>query len=158
MAHVVVDTHPRQDAPRQFGRFLLVGVTNTVLSFVVYRLLLVAATPYVLAAPVAFAVGALNGYILNRRWTFAAQDTTRARVLYVTVQVGGAGATSLLVYLFAHGAGADKVVAYLGAIPPVTVGTFLANRRWTFAERGDHRAGRTAPDTASERATFGDGS
>jgi putative flippase GtrA len=105
-----------------------------VLSFVVYRLLLVVSTPYLLAAPLAFAVGALNGYILNRRWTFAARDTTRARVLYVAVQVAGAASTSLFVYGFAH-AGTGKVPAYLAAVPPVTVGTFLANRYWTFAER-----------------------
>jgi putative flippase GtrA len=124
----------RDDAQHQFGRFLVVGVSNTLLSFVVYRLLLVVSTPYLLAAPLAFAVGALNGYILNRRWTFAARDTTRARVLYVAVQVAGAGSTSLFVYLFAQ-AGTGKVLAYLAAIPPVTVGTFIANRYWTFAER-----------------------
>jgi hypothetical protein len=41
------------------------------------------------AAPLAFAAGAVNGFIFNRRWTFAARDSTRARVLYVTVQVTG---------------------------------------------------------------------
>jgi putative flippase GtrA len=126
----------RSDATHhQFARFLLVGVSNTALSFVVYRLLLVVSTPYLVAAPVAFAVGALNGYILNRRWTFAARDTTQARLLYVLVAAGGAASTSLLVWAFAQGAGTSKVVAYLAAIPPVTVGTFLANRRWTFTDR-----------------------
>ena len=120
----------------QFGRFLLVGVGNTVLSFVVYGLLLALATPYLLAAPLAFAVGAVNGYIFNRRWTFAARDTGRARVLYVLVQAVGAGATSLLVLLFAQGAGTGKVGAYLASAPPVTIATFAANRRWTFAHRG----------------------
>ena len=72
------------DAPRQFARFLVVGVGNTVLSFVAYRLLLAAGTPYVPAAALAFAVGAVNGYVFNRRWTFAAADTTRSRVLYVS--------------------------------------------------------------------------
>jgi hypothetical protein len=67
--------------PSQFARFLVVGVGNTVVSFVAYRLLLAVGTPYAVAAPLAFAVGTLNGYVFNRRWTFAARDTTRARVL-----------------------------------------------------------------------------
>jgi putative flippase GtrA len=125
--------HTRLD--RQFARFLLVGVGNTVLSFVAYRLLLALGTPYVIAAALGFAIGAVNGYVFNRRWTFVARDSTRARVLYVAVQVAGAASTSLLVLLFVRGAGAGKVGAYLAAIPPVTVSTFMANRLWTFADR-----------------------
>ena len=53
--------------------------------------------------------------MFNRRWTFAAADSTRARVLYF--------------------AGLGKVEAYLVAIPPVTVATFVANRLWTFGRR-----------------------
>jgi putative flippase GtrA len=98
--------------------------------------LLAISTPYVLAAFLGFAVGALNGYILNRRWTFAARDTTRARVLYVAVQAVGAVSTSLLVLFLHEGAGIGKVGAYLLAIPPVTICMFLANRTWTFADRG----------------------
>ena len=75
---------------RQFVRFLVVGAGNTLLSFVAYRLLLEIGTPYAVAAPVAFGVGALNGYIFNRRWTFAAQDSARARVLYVSIAAAGA--------------------------------------------------------------------
>jgi putative flippase GtrA len=124
----------RAEATRQLARFLAVGVGNTLISFVVYRVLLALGTWYVVAAPLAFAVGAVNGYIFNRRWTFAARDSTRARLLYVGVAVLGAVATSLLVPLFVA-AGAGKVIAYLAAIPPVTLCMFAANRLWTFADR-----------------------
>jgi putative flippase GtrA len=113
----------------------LVGLGNTVLSFIAYRLLLVLGIPYVLAAGLAFAVGAVNGYVFNRRWTFAARDTTRARMIYVAVQAAGAVSTSLLVLLLVSGLGIDKVGAYIVVIPPVTVCTFIANRLWTFADR-----------------------
>jgi putative flippase GtrA len=119
---------------RQFVRFLVVGVGNTVLSFVVYRVLLAVGTWYLIAAPVAFGAGAVNGYVFNRRWTFAARDSTRARVVYVAVQASGVVLTTVLVALFAA-AGVGKVGAYLAAIPPVTVYMFVANRFWTFTER-----------------------
>jgi putative flippase GtrA len=128
-------TRARTDTYRQFVRFLVVGLSNTALSFVAYRLLLAASTPYVVAAPIAFAVGALNGYVVNRRWTFAAPDTRRARVLYVVFAALGAASLTLLVLLLVRGAGLGRVEAYLVAIPPVTVATFLANRIWTFAAR-----------------------
>jgi putative flippase GtrA len=124
----------RDDSRRQLGRFLVVGLGNTAISFVVYRLLLALGTPYVPAAAIAFAVGATNGYLFNSRWTFAARDSARARALYVAVQGAGALSTSLLVLLFVR-FGLGKVGAYLVAIPPVTLSTFVANRVWTFGER-----------------------
>jgi putative flippase GtrA len=123
------------DPAPQLARFLVVGVGNTVVSFVVYRLLLALGLWYVIAAPLAFAAGAVNGYILNRRWTFAARDSTRARILYVIVQAVGAVSTSLLVLLFVRAVGTGRVWAYLAAIPPVTLCMFAANRAWTFSER-----------------------
>jgi putative flippase GtrA len=73
--------------------------------------------------------------VLNRRWTFAARDSTRARVLYVAVQATGALASSLIVFFLVRVVGTGKVWAYVAAIPPVTLCTFAANRLWTFAER-----------------------
>ena len=131
----MAETLRRSEHARQFARFLLVGVGNTVLSFVVYRVLLALGIWYAAAAPLAFGAGAVNGYIFNRRWTFAARDSTQARLLYVGVALTGALSTSLLVPLFVA-AGLGKVLAYLAAIPPVTVCMFVANRLWTFADRG----------------------
>ena len=39
-----------------------------------------------------------------------------------------------LVWLFVHEAAVGRIGAYVGAIPPVTVSMFLANRFWTFAD------------------------
>ncbi len=128
-------THNHHRLDRQFARFLFVGLGNTALSFVAYRLLLELGIPYVIAAALGFGVGAVNGYVFNRRWTFAARDSARARVVYVAVQVVGAASTSLLVLLLVDGVGVDKVGAYIATVPPVTVCTFMANRWWTFADR-----------------------
>jgi putative flippase GtrA len=125
----------RDDPALQLARFLLVGGGNTLLSFVVYRLLLALGAWYVLAAPLAFAAGAVNGYVFNRRWTFAARDSTRARIIYLAVQMAGATLTSLLVSLFVRVAGTGRDWAYLAAVAPVTLCMFAANRLWTFAER-----------------------
>jgi putative flippase GtrA len=118
----------------QLTRFLIVGALNTLITFIVYRLLLALGASYVLAAPIAWGAGAANGYVLNVRWTFAARDTPRARVLYLLVTAAGAGASSLLVYLFSDGLGLGKLEAVLVALPLVILSTFAANRVWTFAE------------------------
>jgi putative flippase GtrA len=50
-------------------------------------------------------------------------------------QPAGALASAALVWLLVHEAAAGRLPAYAAAIPPVTVGTFLANRLWTFPGR-----------------------
>ncbi|MSO94536.1 MAG: hypothetical protein EXQ81_01920 [Thermoleophilia bacterium] len=77
----------------------------------------------------------LSPHGVDRRWTFAAHDSTRARILYVTIQVGAAVLASLLVVFFVRVVGMGHVGAYLAAIPLVTVCSFAANRLWTFADR-----------------------
>jgi len=78
---------------------------------------------------VAFAIGAVNGYLWNRRWTFAASDRG-SPVRYVVVQSAGLAATDLIVLLLAGVAGA--IGAYVAAVCVVTIATFAANRRFTF--------------------------
>jgi putative flippase GtrA len=120
---------------REFVRFLIVGALNTLISLAVYRILLALSVWYVVSAPIAWGAGVVNGYVFNRRWTFRARDTGRARALYALFGAAGAGAASVLVLLFVRGAGIGKFEAYLAAVPPVTVATFLANRYWTFTDR-----------------------
>ena len=117
---------------RQLLRFGIVGAGNTALSFTTYTLLLALRTPYVLAAAIAFFAGAVNGYVLNRRWTFAARDAWRARIAYVAVQAAGLVANAVLLWLAVHEAGLGRVAGYLVVIPPITVAMFLANRAWVF--------------------------
>jgi len=121
----------------QLARFVCVGASNTLVSFVAYLLLVSAAAPSAVAAAVAFAAGAANGYVLNRRWTFAARDSRRARITYACVQAAGALAASALVWLLVHETAAGRIDAYVASIPPVTLLTFLANRLWTFADQTD---------------------
>src|ERR1700684_3956891 len=55
----------------QFVKFGIVGVSNTLLAFAVYTVLLkVFGVWYIAASGIGFAVGAVNGFLLNRRWTF----------------------------------------------------------------------------------------
>ena len=121
---------------RQFIRFLIVGAANTLISLVVYRALLALGVWYVVSAPIAWAAGVVNGYVWNLRWTFAGNDTPRARLLYALFGAAGAVVASLLVLAFVRGAGLGRFEAYLAAVPLVTVSTFLANRYWTFSDRG----------------------
>ena len=118
----------------QFAKFGAVGVSNTVLSFAVYTILLKALGLWYLAASaIGFAVGAVNGFLWNRAWTFRGHvGDALTPVRWFVVQAGGLALNLGLVYLFVDGAGLDELVAQAVTIAIVTVTTFFANRAWTF--------------------------
>jgi putative flippase GtrA len=115
-------------------KFGIVGVSNTLLTFAVYGLLLkVAGVWYLAASAIGFIVGATNGFLLNRRWTFRGHvGDALTPVRWAIVQGCGLGINEGLLYLFVHDARLDKLLAQAFATAVVTVTTFFANRAWTF--------------------------
>jgi putative flippase GtrA len=118
----------------QFVKFGIVGVSNTLLAFAVYTLLLkVFGVWYVAASGIGFAVGAVNGFLLNRRWTFSGHvGDALTPVRWAIVQTCGLACNLGLVYLFVDGLGMDELVGQIPTTAIVTVLTFAANRAWTF--------------------------
>ncbi len=124
----------------QFIKFGIVGVSNTLLTFAVYWLLLKGfGVWYLAASAIGFIVGATNGFLLNRRWTFAGHvGDAFTPVRWAIVQGCGLAVNEGLLYLFVQGAHIDKLLSQVFATAVVTVTTFLANRAWTF--RGHHHS------------------
>ena len=76
---------------RRLARFCAVGALNTGLTLAAFALLLRVGMPAAVASAAGFGLGALNGYQLNARWTFAGARRDRGAVArYVLVQLGGA--------------------------------------------------------------------
>ena len=74
----------------RFTRFSLVGAINTALTLITFVLLTHAEFAPAAASATAFAVGATNGYWLNRSWTFRARGGPATLSRYVAVQGLGA--------------------------------------------------------------------
>jgi putative flippase GtrA len=118
----------------QFVKFGIVGISNTLLTFAVYTLLLKGfGLWYIAASAIGFIIGATNGFLLNRRWTFAGHvGDAFTPVRWAIVQSGGLGINLVLLYVLVHDASMDKLLAQACATVVVTVTTFLVNRAWTF--------------------------
>jgi putative flippase GtrA len=129
-----LSSHPRAGVLVQFVKFGIVGVSNTLLTLIVYTLLLkVLGVWYLAASAIGFTVGAINGFLLNRRWTFREHvGDALTPVRWGVVQTCGLGINELLLYVFVHDASLDKLLAQVCATAVVTVTTFFVNRAWTF--------------------------
>jgi putative flippase GtrA len=118
----------------QFAKFGLVGVSNTLITFAVFTLLEeVFGVWYIAASGIGFAVGATNGFLLNRSWTFRGYSGDQgAAVRWFLVQGCGLLLDLALIAAFVEGAHLNKLVAQAFATIIVVVITFFVNRRWTF--------------------------
>lgn len=118
----------------QFAKFGIVGVSNTLIAYGVFILLEeVFGVWYIAASGIGFAVGATNGFLLNRSWTFRGHGTGNdAALRWVVVQGCGLLLDLVLIAAFVAGAGLNKLVGQAFATAIVVVITFFVNRRWTF--------------------------
>ena len=112
----------------RLARYALVGASNTVITFTAYTLLVALGVAAPVASAAGFALGAVNGYQLNRRWTFR---TPGRLAPYVAVQALGAGASAAGVAL-ARGDGLPQPAAELVVLPLVTLLTYALARTVVF--------------------------
>ena len=132
--------HPLQAVPMgprrivvQWLRFAAVGVSNTLLSTAVFAALFHLGVPYLVGSALAFALGALNSYTLNRRWTFRSRAPRAPELArFVCVQAVGLGVNLALLAGLVEGAGIHHVFAQVLAFPAASIITFALSRQWAF--------------------------
>jgi putative flippase GtrA len=118
----------------QLLRYGIVGASNTAVTLAVYTALVAVGTPAAAAAAAGWVLGAVNGYRINRGWTF--RSAVRGPVpaaRYATVQAVAAGADALGVALVVGHDHLPRLAGQVAVLPVVTVATFLICRRWVFA-------------------------
>jgi len=128
----------RFDAPvvRHFVKYGIVGASNTLLTFVIYYVLVRGlGVDYLAALLIGYLVGSLNSYILNRRWTFRAGHLahTVAGTRFAVVQACAIVANLALLYVFVHDLHLPRIASQAILTIPVLAVTFFINRAWSFA-------------------------
>jgi len=118
---------------KQFFRFLVVGVSNTAITLLAYAGAIHVGVRYLPAGAVAYSLGGVNGFILNRRWTFSHSGrVARSAVRYAAVTAIGVF-VNLVLLRAAVALGVPRAAGEVAAVAPVTLLTFALNRAWAFA-------------------------
>jgi putative flippase GtrA len=117
----------------RFVRFGVVGISNTVLTLVAYEILTRVGMADTAASALGFAIGAANGYLLNRSWTFHAHGGTATLARYVAVQGLGALLSGAGVDLATSDLSLRKLAAECVVLPLVTLLTYTLARTVVFS-------------------------
>jgi len=118
-------------------RFCVVGATNATLTLATFTVLTQAGASAPPASAVAFGLGAVNGYVLNRRWTFAgARGGPGTVARYVAVQLLGALLSAAGVALATTDLELARVAAEVVVLPAVAIITYILSSRVVFVRVG----------------------
>jgi putative flippase GtrA len=118
----------------QLLRFATVGAANTAITLGAYALAVRAGMRYLPAGAVAYALGGVNGFVLNRAWTFSHKGRALpAAARYAAVMALGILA-NLVLLRTAVALGVPRAAAEAAAVAPVTLVTFALTRAWAFAD------------------------
>ena len=122
---------------REAGRFLSVGVANTVVGLlVIYAAKWLLRMGDVAANALGYTVGLVVSFALNSRWTFAYQGPSLPALAKFVVVVAVGYAMNLLTVLGAiHLFDVNAYIAQALGIIPYTLTTFFASKYLVFRKR-----------------------
>ena len=127
---------------RQFIKFGLVGISNTLISYIVYVVLIMFSVQYLLASFLGFLLSVINAYYWNARYVFRAEEgETQAwwRVFLKTfASYAGTGLVmnNILLMVWVDVLGIHKMLGPVINLFITIPLNFLLNKYWAFKKRG----------------------
>ncbi len=121
----------------QFLRFCAVGVLNTLVYLLVYRLAVSNGVPYPAAAALAYCFGIAVSFVFNRRFTFRLGQSRAIRRQFARFVVVNAVALAVnvsVVVILVRGAAWNHDWAVFPAIAGSLAIGFLGSLHWAFVE------------------------
>ena len=127
----------------QFVKFGLIGVTNTLISYGIYMLVLWLMAPYNFAYD--YLIGSILGFIISVLWSFYwnnklvfTEDKGKRSIIksllktYLSYASTGIVLANILLYIFVDVMGISKVIApFVGLLITVPL-NFVLNKYWAF--------------------------
>jgi putative flippase GtrA len=122
---------------RKFLRFAGVGVFGTIAHYaVLIAIVELIAVDVIIGSSMGFIVGAAVNYVLNYHYTFqSTKDHRETLPKFYFIAVLGFMINGTIVYLLAHVANVNYLIAQVVATALVLVWGFTANYLWTFVEK-----------------------
>ncbi len=113
-------------------RFGVVGVSNTVLGYTVFRGAH-RVFPAAVSQALSYLVGMLWSYYWNRRWTFKSQGNVASEAArFFSLQVGFLLLSASLLGLLVDHLRQNPTLSWIGTAALCTVLNFIASRFWAF--------------------------
>lgn len=130
----------RMQSVFQFIKFGLVGVSNTVVHYLIYLICSLIGFHYILANFLAFTVSVLNSFYWNSRYVFTEEEKTRFRPLvllktYIAYGITGLLLNSILLYIEIEIWNMNELLAPILNLLITIPLNFVINKFWAYKKR-----------------------
>lgn len=126
------------DKIKQFIKFGIVGISNTIISYVVYVVLVKVQVNYLLASIAGFIVSVLNSYYWNNKYVFRKQEdeqrTWWKTLIKTFVSYAGTGLilSNILLVMWVEWIKVPEIIAPLINLLLTVPMNFVINKCWAF--------------------------
>ncbi|MCL2219619.1 MAG: GtrA family protein [Chitinispirillia bacterium] len=122
----------------QFFKFCVVGLSNTLISYIIYVLLVYLGVHYIAANIAAFIISVANSFFWSHKFVFK-DETGGSRNLihalmktYASYAFSGFVVSTLLLYVFIDVSGISKYIAPFLVLPVTVPLNYILNKKWAF--------------------------
>jgi putative flippase GtrA len=122
----------------QFFKFGIVGFSNTVISYIIYSVLVYVGLHYLIASIIAFFISVLNSFFWNNKYVFKKIDRQKRNILkslvktYVSYAFTGLFLQNVLLFVFIDILFMSKYVAPIFGLLITVPLNYILNRQWAF--------------------------
>ena len=123
----------------QFFKFAIVGVSNTLIAYMVYVILVKLGFYYLLASVISFLVSVINAYYWNNKYVFQSEANTPWFIVLIRTIIAYAGTglilNNVLLYFWVDVLNIASLLAPIINIFITTPINFLVNKYWAFKKK-----------------------
>lgn len=117
----------------EFLKFGIVGLMNTIISIVIYWVLLRLNINFLVANIISYSLGVINSYYFNSRWVFSSTNERRSTLLkFIIVNLIVLVITTNILKLLVDSININPYLAQLFTVAIGMVINFILNKFWTF--------------------------
>lgn len=121
----------------QFIKFGLVGFSNTIISLLVYYILIYLGISYLIANIAGYIISSLTGYVFNKIWVFkdAKRSIANSMIRYYVVYCSSFLINVSTMYLWVDIINIQKTIAPLLTLIITIPYNFIFSKYWTFKSK-----------------------
>jgi putative flippase GtrA len=127
----------------QFTKFGIVGLSNTIIAYIIYSLLVYFGLYYIAASIIAFIISVLNSFFWNNKYVFKKHNNQKRNMVhslvktYLSYACTGLLLQNILLFVFIDILHISKYIAPLLGLTVTVPLNFVLNKLWAFKLKQD---------------------